>query len=799
MKNNYKSPKTIRRGMAAQPPDIQSILSRLSKVNQNGNGYTACCPAHDDRNPSLSISLSEDGSRILLHCFAGCPEDAILHSLGLKKSDLYAKEVQVLKKSNATSYKYFDEDGKLLYSKTRIDLDDGSKKFTFQKPDGSYGVAGLKRVPYNLPAVLGAETVYFTEGEKCADAVNNQGYVATTLDSGAKSKWLPSYTEYFSGKKVIILPDIDDPGKVYAMKIKAQLPHAVIKELPGLEQKGDVADWLAAGHSMSEIATLPNVSYDASSDLGLSTEGTDQSSTLLTLVEQKGVCLFRDENNILYAEINQGQHRQIVPMDGELFRSHLQYLFFNEMRKPIVKTRLDAAMGVLLARARYGDKRATLYNRVAPMQGDFCYDLTDDSGSAVLVAAEGWHVTEAPPLLFRRYQHQQPQVLPKSGGSITRIFDHINVSEYRLLFLCWLVACYIPDIPHPMPIIFGEKGAAKSTACQLLKKLIDPSSLDTLALSKDQRDLLVNCQQHYFLPFDNVSSIGADISDTLCRAITGGAIQQRRLHSNGEDYIFKFQRCLALNGINNVANRADLLDRSILLELERVPEEKRRELREVYDAFELDRPYLLGAIFDALSAAMKIYPSVKLERLPRMADFCRWGYAIAEALEFSGERFLEEYRAIRAEQDNEAINADSVATLIVEYMRCRDSWTGRVSDLLKELQVVASTIGMSTKGSGFPQAANALSRRLNSVKSNLEAKGIQYSRDHGKSDGTYILLNNKNLSPLSSISINPTKSLGLTNGDVGSSDNALPPIITNDLWSHGDNGDNGDDFETVIF
>ena len=49
----------------------------------------ACCPAHDDRNPSLSIREAED--RVLIHCFAGCPPADVLAAIGLELADLYER------------------------------------------------------------------------------------------------------------------------------------------------------------------------------------------------------------------------------------------------------------------------------------------------------------------------------------------------------------------------------------------------------------------------------------------------------------------------------------------------------------------------------------------------------------------------------------------------------------------------------------------------------------------------------------------------------------------------------------
>ena len=439
----------------------------------------------------------------------------------------------------------------------------------------------------------------------------------------------------------------------------------------------------------------------------------------------------------------------------------------------------------MIAETRFGNKPSiSLSNRIASHDKKYWYDLTNDDWQVICIDETGWKVLNNSPNLFCRYRHQQSQIVPKANGNIRRIFDYINVRKYQTLFICWLVSCFIPDIPHPMPIVYGEKGAAKSTACVLLKKLIDPSVMDTLTLTKDEKSLLLNLKQHYYLPFDNVSAISNDISDTLCRAITGGAVQHRKLFTDAEDYIFTFKRCLTINGINNVANRSDLLDRSIMFELVRVSEANRKELYEVYTAFEQDRPYLLGSIFDVLSKAIAIYPTVKLEKLPRMADFCRWGYAIGEALGGLGDEFLNEYEENYALQNHEAINADAVSYLIVELMRGQLTWNGRVSELLKKLKELAEENGMKSNSKALPNAPNALSRRIKAIKSNLEKEGIIFSFEENHSSGTYITLKSEKLSKLPPYQIELHADLQKHDYD----DSAV-------LGDDGDNGDNSDNIE----
>jgi hypothetical protein len=67
---------------------IDAILSRLSKVKGRHGSYTACCPAHDDRSPSLAVRETDDG-RILLHCFGGCSVQSVLDAIGMDMTDLF--------------------------------------------------------------------------------------------------------------------------------------------------------------------------------------------------------------------------------------------------------------------------------------------------------------------------------------------------------------------------------------------------------------------------------------------------------------------------------------------------------------------------------------------------------------------------------------------------------------------------------------------------------------------------------------------------------------------------------------
>jgi hypothetical protein len=67
---------------------IEELLSKLEKVKGRNGSWTACCPAHQDKSPSLAIRETSDG-RVLLHCFGGCEVNSIVGALGMDLSDLF--------------------------------------------------------------------------------------------------------------------------------------------------------------------------------------------------------------------------------------------------------------------------------------------------------------------------------------------------------------------------------------------------------------------------------------------------------------------------------------------------------------------------------------------------------------------------------------------------------------------------------------------------------------------------------------------------------------------------------------
>jgi hypothetical protein len=132
-----------------------------------------------------------------------------------------------------------------------------------------WSVKGVRQVPYRLPELLDAIrrglTVYIAEGEKCADALAELGVPATTGPMGA-NKFTDELARYFKDADVAVLPDNDEPGRAHAKQVRDKLQGIAWRvravELPGLPQKGDIADFIAGGGTLEQLLALVDAAAD---------------------------------------------------------------------------------------------------------------------------------------------------------------------------------------------------------------------------------------------------------------------------------------------------------------------------------------------------------------------------------------------------------------------------------------------------------------------------------------------------------------------------------------------------------
>ena len=448
-----------------------------------------------------------------------------------------------------------------------------------------------------------------------------------------------------------------------------------------------------------------------------------QANRLVKLFLEKKPVIFHDERRVPYARL-QSSPPQILRLRGTEVRIRLAGLLWEAEEKAPGSEALNSALNVLQHLALRGSMHP-LHNRVAWHQDAIWLDLTDESWRAVRIAKEGWTIECEPPTLFRRYPTQLALAEPLHGGDPWKLLDYVNIQEKdRILFMVYVGTLPIPDIPYPVLALHGPQGSTKTTLMTLLKDLLDPSAVGVGTLPRDERELIQALDHSYLNYFDNVSSLKDWISDALCRATTGMGFSKRQLYTDDEDVIYRLQRPIGINGINATAQKPDLLDRSLLIELEQISDDKRRQLKEVQAKFRQDLPLILGGFLDTIAKALGI-PEPKLDRTYRMADFVSWGYRIAEALGRSGKEFLEAYERNVREQAEEAVRADIVAEVLLDLLEGSPdrAWEGTATELLSSLRSKADEHHISTRQRAWPKASNALTRRLRILKDPLQRIG----------------------------------------------------------------------------
>lgn len=129
---------------------------------------------------------------------------------------------------------------------------------------------------------------------------------------------------------------------------------------------------------------------------------------------------------------------------------------------------------------------------------------------------------------------------------------------------------------------------------------------------------------------------------------------------------------------------------------------------------------------------MSIHPTVQLSKLPRMADFAKWGYAIGEALGDHGDNFIKYYELNQKRASAEILSNNPVAASILKLMEKQEQWKGSATSLLFTLDHICMNMGIRRFGKHWPDSPNSLTRRMNNLRSNLEQSGIFFeSRKNG--------------------------------------------------------------------
>ncbi|MCM1950616.1 ATP-binding protein [Streptomyces sp. G2] len=317
--------------------------------------------------------------------------------------------------------------------------------------------------------------------------------------------------------------------------------------------------------------------------------------------------------------------------------------------------------------------------------GTIVVDLGTADGRAVAVSAGGWHVVDRSPVLFRRSGAMAPMPTPiLEGDGLSMLHSMFNMDEpaFRQL-VAWLIAAWMPNIPHPILTFKGEQGTGKSKSAQMVVNLVDPSPAAKRSAPRDLKAWSTQAFNSWALCLDNISAIPGWLSDTLCKGVTGDGFVDRALYSDDDVVVVSFRRVLAMTTIDAGALAGDLAERLLMLDLQLIDHDRRRTEEELDTAFEAVRPAVLGSLFDLLATVLNVLPNVKLESMPRMADFARVLAAVDQVM---GWNTLDDYLAASANVAGDALEGDPFGSAVVALVEEYGTWTGTAAMLLEHVQ-----------------------------------------------------------------------------------------------------------------
>ena len=450
--------------------------------------------------------------------------------------------------------------------------------------------------------------------------------------------------------------------------------------------------------------------------------------TLMQMAMNAGVELFvgQDCPGQAFTNVPVGKTSVTFRIGDPRLGDWLVQLFYTALGESPAPATIKAAVRTMRAKAIHDGRVEPVAVRNAEINGRLYVDLGDESGQAVEVDSDGWRLIQ-PPVRFLRPPGQLPLPVPERGGSLAEWRALVNIKEdnFWILWVTCALGMFRPSLPNPILVVQGMQGSAKTSGSRQLRSLTDPNDTPLRSAPYTERDLIISAMNCSVLAFDNLSSVPTWLSDGLCRMVTGSGYSIRKLFSDTAEIRMNVRRSVVINGIDSITTRSDFLDRTVTVVMPVIPDDERRCEDDIETEFEKRRPRIFGAMLDTLSATLRNLPSVKPTRLPRMADFAKFGTAAETAMGFPKGSFMAAYDQDRMAVHNTALEPSPIVPLLLREAKAHGGvWTGVSRELLKAL-AIGTKAEDRRQSCGWPTDPGKLTAQLKRLVPNLRATGLE--------------------------------------------------------------------------
>ncbi len=731
---------------------LRDFLERLDHVRPYGGGWTARCPAHEDKRSSLAVAETED--RLLVHCFAGCTVERITDALGLVLRDLFegARRDAISVEELAFAKRLPAE---LLLSLGVRPLEDGGLGIPYRgadgevlcmrrrtavvAKDGSSWIAGTTPTVYGADRLAEAKTrgfVILVEGESDCWTLWHHGFPALGVPGATLAKAIQA--AHLDGiARVYIFHEPDAAGDTFLVGITRQLAEigfsgaTLVVALDGFKDPNELhkhdPDAFASAFQRALDGATPiavNPLAKAASKRARATRGPEPEAQATLLVElARAGELFHTPDGDVYSTANVDGRIETRALHAADYRSWLALAFYDRYGQVAHAGATSEALQVLHGLALRGPERP-VHTRMGKAGDAWYVFLADEERRAVEITPDGWKVVRDPVARFRkpRSMHALPE--PVRGGSLDELRPLINLASEDdwLLVRAWLLAAICPVGPYPALGIHGEQGGAKSTLAEILRLIVDPNAGPLRAEPSGLRDLMITALSSWVIALDNLSRLPDWLSNALCRMSTGGAIGARELYTNTDEILIHAWRPVILTGIQELAGENDLLERTIVLQIPHIPRARRRTREEILRQFGCSHARILGALLDIAVEARRNLLHTEDILLPRMADFARLATAAEPAFGVAPGAFLRAFEANESAKNELAFEASPIATALLNHAR-RGPSQATANDLLVELSERVSEA--VRKSRSWPTTGRAMAAQVRRMMPHLRGAGVE--------------------------------------------------------------------------
>jgi hypothetical protein len=478
---------------------------------------------------------------------------------------------------------------------------------------------------------------------------------------------------------------------------------------------------------------LGGINYELRSRIGKAEFEKAPKSAATQLVQlAEGFEFFHDRQDRPFVRLEDDGHIEVWPVESAKFRKVLARLFHKKTGSAINRNAIGDAVTTLAGKACFDGAEEPVFLRVAWYGEHILIDLCDDGWRVVEVTPRGWKILDHSPVAFIRTGSMQSLPFPvKGSGSIAPLWKLLNVTTaQRPLVAGALLNAFHPDGPYFVLNYVGEQGTAKTYGARITRQLFDPNANPLRSPPKEERDLIAQAANNWCVAFDNLSSLPPWQSDGLCRLSTGGGHSARTLYTDLEEISLAVKRPVILNGIEDVAERPDLAERSLQIELEEIPHKKRMTEKVLDQIFAEQRSVIFSGILDALVCALREQPKIKLDSLPRMADAALWATAGETAFGWKRGTFIAAYTKNLDESAIASVEAHPVGVAILALLEKEDQWSGTAAELLETLNATLSEEARQVQN--WPKNVRSLGHALRRLAPALRRAGFDYKRERSE-------------------------------------------------------------------